>query len=243
MLVCAFPILPILCLILSGSPDFVHLMTALAVRLRMEFGPGPWRNGKQEVAGPKPTAIELRNVLATRIAVQAQSAGEHSTAVPGLTLFRRTAPSPCYRATYEPSLTVFVQGPKADQLGGTVYLCDGSSFLLSSIDVPVRARLSRPRKGALALDASPARYDDRGRSLAGGSPETRSLFWVATDLRLVRRPLGYSALASDWSSFSRLPEDVPFLGPLVQREIMYRVLSTPQGRTATRDRHQRRFKP
>ena len=118
---------------------FVHLMTALAVRLRVELPRMARRT--QEAAGPKPTAIELRKVLATRIAAQAQSAGEHPTAIPGLTLFRRTSPSPCYRATYEPSLTVFVQGRKLINLGGMEYLCDGSSFLLSSIDVPVQSQI------------------------------------------------------------------------------------------------------
>ena len=95
----------------------------------------------QDQTGPRPTTIELRKVLASRIAGQAQSAGEHPTDIPGLTLFRRTEPSPCYRATYEPSLTVFVQGRKLINLGGTEYLCDGSSFLLSSIDVPVQSQI------------------------------------------------------------------------------------------------------
>src|SRR5947208_2396115 len=95
----------------------------------------------QQRAGPKPTVIEMRKVLAGRIAGQAQSTGEHPTAIPGLTLFRRTAPSACYRATYEPSLTVFAQGRKLINLGATEYLCDGSSFLLSSIDVPVRSQI------------------------------------------------------------------------------------------------------
>ena len=85
--------------------------------------------------------IEMRKMLARRIAAHAQSQGAHPTAITGLVLFRRTEPSPCYRATYEPSLTVFVQGRKLINLGGTEYLCDGSSFLLSSIDVPVQSQI------------------------------------------------------------------------------------------------------
>jgi hypothetical protein len=95
-----------------------------------------------EVRGDsKLTVIEMRAALACRIGAYAQSPGEHPTAITGLTLFRRTAPSACYRATYEPSLTVFVQGRKLINLGGTEYLCDGSSFLLSSIDVPVQSQI------------------------------------------------------------------------------------------------------
>src|SRR5215469_14234524 len=63
--------------------------------------------------------------------------GEHATAIAGFTLYRRTATPPCYPATYEPNLNVSVQGRKHVSLGGTTYLCDESTFLLSSIDVPV----------------------------------------------------------------------------------------------------------
>src|SRR5258705_7009563 len=51
------------------------------------------------------------------------------------------SPTPCYRASYEPSLSIFVQGRKRINLGGTEYLCDGSSFLLSSIDVPAESQI------------------------------------------------------------------------------------------------------
>src|SRR5207245_10244835 len=42
---------------------------------------------------------------------------------------------------YWPRLTIFVQGRKRITLGGTEYLCDGSSFLLSSIDVPAQSQI------------------------------------------------------------------------------------------------------
>jgi hypothetical protein len=67
--------------------------------------------------------------------------GEHTTDIPGLSLFHRAVPTACYKAMYEPSLTVFVQGKKHINLGGVEYLCDGSTFLVSSIDVPVRRQI------------------------------------------------------------------------------------------------------
>src|SRR6266702_8780028 len=85
--------------------------------------------------------IEMRRSLAQRIAAHTGKEGEHTTAVPGLILYQRTSPTPCYRASYEPSLTIFVQGRKRINLGGTEYLCDGSSFLLSSIDVPAQSQI------------------------------------------------------------------------------------------------------
>ncbi len=61
---------------------------------------------------PDPEVIEMRQSLAQRITAVAGKAGEHSTAIPGLFLYYRTRPTPCYRASYEPSLSVFVQGRK-----------------------------------------------------------------------------------------------------------------------------------
>src|SRR6516165_4979499 len=86
-------------------------------------------------------AVELRSELARKIAAHARTAGEHATPIPGLTLYRRTDTTPCYPATYEPCFNVFVQGQKRITLGGTTYLCDGSTFLLSSLDLPVVSQI------------------------------------------------------------------------------------------------------
>src|SRR5277367_5610164 len=83
----------------------------------------------------------MRKALASKIAARTSQHGENPTAVPGLALYRRTTPTACYLATYEPSLSVFAQGRKQINLGGTEYLCDGSSFLLTSIDVPVQSQI------------------------------------------------------------------------------------------------------
>jgi hypothetical protein len=89
----------------------------------------------------KSEALEVRMELVNKIAAQTPSAGEHSTAITGLLLFRRTEATACYRAAVEPSLTVFVQGKKRMSLGGTAYLCGPSSFFLSSIDVPIESQI------------------------------------------------------------------------------------------------------
>ncbi len=97
--------------------------------------------GMKIVEAADPGVIEMRRSLAQRIAAHAEKEGELTTAVPGLILYHRTSPTPCYRASYEPSLSIFVQGRKRINLGGTEYLCDGSSFLLSSIDVPAQSQI------------------------------------------------------------------------------------------------------
>lgn len=88
-----------------------------------------------------PRVAGLRQELRRKIAAHASNAGAHATAILGLTLYRRTAPSPCYPAMYEPSLNVFVQGRKRIALAGATYLCDESTFVLSSIDVPIVSQI------------------------------------------------------------------------------------------------------
>ena len=97
---------------------------------------------KRQVATNEPSGLaELRAELARKIAAHAHSEGEHATSVPGLTLYRRTDTSPCYPAAFEPSFSIFLQGQKRITLGGTTYLCDGSTFLLSSLDLPVVSQI------------------------------------------------------------------------------------------------------
>lgn len=177
----------------------------------------------------KPARIEMRKELARRIASHAPSAGEHPTAIPGLSLFRRTSPTPCRRASYEPSLSVFAQGRKRIDLGGASYLCDGSSFLLTSIDIPVQSQIIEASEKTpmlsmlLRLDMPTVRQvlnqedlpqrdtSDRPRGMAVGET-TAGLLGACT--RLI--------------DLLDTPEDIPFLGRLLQREIVYRILRTPQ---------------
>src|SRR5262249_28086442 len=101
----AFPILPILCLILSGVLILCTIWPVTVVPSeRGETVTKPAR----KIANP--AEVDVRTELVSRIVAHAPTVGENSTAIPGLVLFRRTQATPCYRAAVEPSLTVFVQG-------------------------------------------------------------------------------------------------------------------------------------
>lgn len=163
------------------------------------------------------------------IAASAQTEGEHITSVPGLTLFRRTAPTACYLATVEPSLTVFVQGRKRIDLGGEAYLCDGGSFLLSSIDVPVQSQIVEASEDVpllsmlLRLDMPTVREvlsrDD--------IPETHAASH-RRGMAVGQTTAGLLIACTRLIELLETPEDIPFLSHLLQREIVYRILRTPQ---------------
>jgi AraC-like DNA-binding protein len=184
----------------------------------------------QENRDPELAVIEMRQTLAHKFAANTHSEGEHPTAISGLVLFRHTAPSACHPTTCEPSLSIFVQGRKLINLGGTEYLCDGSSFLVSSIDVPIQSQILEASETVpllamrLRLDMSAVQELLSREDLPEpeGSSQGRGLAVGETTVGL---------LAASYRLLELLdtPEDIPFVAPLIQREIAYRILRTPQG--------------
>jgi len=174
--------------------------------------------------------VEMRAALARRIAAHVPAAGDRATAVPGLTLYRRTAPTACNAVTYKPSLAVFLQGRKRITLGGTTYLCDESTFLLTSVDLPVVSQIVAASEPVPLLSLRLALELPVVREIIGQeefpapefSPKERGIAVGKTTFELL-------------SACSRLidlldtPEDIPFLSNLIQREIVYRLLQGPQG--------------
>jgi AraC-like DNA-binding protein len=183
----------------------------------------------KRVVSPDPIVLEMRTSLAKRIHAITAKAGEHATAIPELFLYHRTTPTPCYRASYEPSLSVFVQGRKRIILGGTVYLCDASSFLVSSIDVPAQSQIVE------ASDKTPLlvmfiRFDMptvREVLSRDDIPEVRSSS-QRQGLAVGETTAGLLSACHRLLDLLQDPEDIPFLSPLIQREILYRLLKTPQ---------------
>jgi len=184
---------------------------------------------KQINEGQGPTAVEMRAELARKIAAHSPSADDRSTAIPGLALFRRTTPSPCNNVTYEPSLSVFAQGRKRVELGGVSYLCDASSFLLTSIDVPVRSQIVEASEKTpmlcmlLRLDMPTVR-----EVLTRDLPEPEASAH-RRGLAVGETTVGLLAACCRLIDLLDTPDDIPFLSHLLQREIIYRILRTPQG--------------
>jgi AraC-like DNA-binding protein len=176
-----------------------------------------------------PAVIGMRQALAQRIVAIMGGEGERITAIPGLSLYYRTAPTACYHASYEPGLSIFVQGRKRIILGGTEYLCDGSSFLLSSIDVPAQSQIVEASAKSpllclyLKLDLPVVREVLSRDDIPGGRvPSNRQGMAVG------QTTTGLLSACMRLLELVDTPEDIPYLGELVQREIVYRILRTPQ---------------
>ena len=136
---------------------------------------------------------------------------------------------PCFRASYEPGLSIFVQGRKRILLGGTEYLCDGSSFLLSSIDVPAQSQIIEASEKTpllsifLRLDLPTVREVLSRDDIPEGPPSTHR-----QGLAVGETTVGLLGAAMRMLELLDTPEDIPFLSTLAHREILYRILRTPQ---------------
>ncbi len=168
--------------------------------------------------------------LAQRIARWTEEPDKQETAIPALTIHRFEAPTERTSYVQEPSICLLAQGAKRILLGEDVYVYDVRHYLLTSVGLPVVAQVieasqEKPYLGlVLKLDLNLV-----------------TQLMVDSDLPLPRSNQASRGMAigevspSLLNSFQRLidlldePEDIPILAPLVQREIIYRLLIGDQG--------------
>ena len=188
---------------------------------------------KQEVAsGDAPSQlVELRAELARKIAAHIHVEGPVATDVPGLILSRRSGPTECYSAAYEPELVVFAQGEKRITAGGTTHVCGGSNFLLTSIDLPVVGQFTKASESepflALVLKLEMPLVREILSQEEFLAPE---FSFGARGMAVGQTPVELLRVCSRLLDLLDSPRDIPFLSGLLQREIVYRVLRSPLGK-------------
>lgn len=168
--------------------------------------------------------------LAAKVAALIGDAESLALAVPGLSLYRYSAPTVAFSTTYQPSIALVAQGRKQVDLGPTQFIYDPSHFLLTSLELPVTSRVIEASAEQpylcvrLALDMAMVR-----ELLArGGMPA------VTDNAGSLAMTLGHTT-APLVDAFCRLLDlqnaqgDIPFLGDLLGREIVYRVLQSAEG--------------
>jgi AraC-like DNA-binding protein len=168
--------------------------------------------------------------LGKSIARWADKGGMLGTAISALSLARRDAPTEPTSYMYEPSLCVIAQGAKRVLLGNDTYVLDVHHFLITSVDLPTVVqitqasretpylglilKLDRREMAQLMADSHlpPPRAQHSSRGMATGAVTVPLL---SACQRLI------DLLAA--------PQDIPILAPLIQREIVYRLLVGDQG--------------
>ena len=173
----------------------------------------------------------LRAELARKIDAYVQVEGPQETPLPNFFLAKRTEQTECGTASYQPEFVVFAQGEKRITVGGVTHHCDGTSMLLTSVDLPVvsqitKASVSEPLLGVvLRLDMALVREilsQDEFREPAAASG-ARGMAVGKTPVEMLRACLRLMELLES-------PRDIAFMGSLMEREIVYRLLRSTLGR-------------
>ena len=175
-------------------------------------------------------ARALRAELAHMIASFMGNEEKRITEIPGMSLHRRTSPTPPCRTTYHPGIIVVAQGAKQVNLGKKSFIYDESNYLLTAVDLPIVSWVAKATEEmpclvlSLKLDIAMVREllsreeihiadvpsDSPAMSIGQTTPEFLSACCRLLDLL-------------------KSPQDIPFLSGLIQREIIYRILQGPEG--------------
>jgi AraC-like DNA-binding protein len=169
-------------------------------------------------------------VFRKNLARWTEKGDQHVTAIPGLSLSRRDAPSEPVNIMYEPRICVIAQGAKRVLLGDDTYVYDPHHFLITSVDLPtvvqvINATREKPYLGLiLKLDQHEISQLMVDSNLPPPKPQQSSRGMATGEVTV---PL--------LTAFQRLvdlldePKDIPILAPIIRREITYRLLVSDQG--------------
>lgn len=168
--------------------------------------------------------------LARSLARLTDQGEQYTTAIPGLSLFRRTEPTEPFSGMYEPSICLVAQGAKRVQLGSDTYVYDAHHYLITSVHLPTVVQIieASPEKPYLGLRLT---FDQREISQLMADSQL-----PAPRTQQSGRGMATSAVTLPLlNAFQRLvdlldiQQDIPILAPVIQREIIYRLLVGDQG--------------
>ncbi len=188
----------------------------------------------------------VQDSMVERVLRLAPRQGANATCVPGLQLYRFDRPNEPLFSLYEPSLCLIVQGSKRVLIGDQVLNYGPMRHLVVSQDLPMTGQVleanpiapylcialsvSAQQIASLLLDIGRPPEPPNAGSPSGMYTEDSSAELLEATYRLIR--------------LLDTPADVPALAPLIQREILYRLLTSPNGwrlaRTATPDSYDQR---
>lgn len=175
---------------------------------------------------PSQVAIACQELAAlVAQSIDGKGNGIHQTAIPQLAFMQESTAMTEICDVTEPTLAIVIQGEKEVLLGEETYQYSEAQYLVVSVDLPLKAFVlkatsDRPYLG-LKLDLNPTQLCDiiDQSQLHTGKLETstRGLFVSDANTSLIE-------CATRLTKLLHTPGDIPFLAPLIVREMYYRLL-------------------
>lgn len=168
--------------------------------------------------------------LAILIRRHAPNTGTYQTAIPNLSVMHATQLSEPLESVYQPSICVVAQGAKTATLAGETYRYDSSTYLVTSVELPIMGRIVEASAEIpylslkLSFDAASILeiVEKVNPRASEGSETGRGITVNQTSSTLLEVIIRLMQLLD-------APEDIPVLAPLIIREVLYRMLQSEQG--------------
>lgn len=170
------------------------------------------------------------SALAERLIPRIGGEGPLVSGIPNLTFYRFDSPTAPTGYLLEPSLCLILQGSKRVILGDNDHTYDATGFLITSVDLPVIAQIleASPSKPYVGLVLQLDRVQINRLVMEGPLPRMKNTkTGKALQIgALSRRLLGTVERLVDLIDE---PELIPSLSPLIQQEILLRLMMTDCG--------------
>jgi AraC-like DNA-binding protein len=154
--------------------------------------------------------------------------GIHASAIPRLVLIRTSEPSEPLPTVYDPAVCVVAQGRKQVMLADEVYVYDPEKYLVVTVDLPVVGQVIEATPAqpylCLKLDLDPGQLSALMMEVGQGIPRNPKADRLGLGLAI--SPVEPALLDAVVRLLRLLetPQDIPILAPLIEREILYRLL-------------------
>ena len=175
------------------------------------------------------TQARQRAELATIIARHCVADGPCETPIPGVTLFRGSTTATASCAVVASVFAIMAQGAKRIQVGDEAYEYDARHYMISSVDLPMSSRItcasgSEPYLG-LALSIDPLKLAE----LTAALPHSRNTLPVDCGIAVGDLSSDIQNAALRLARLLDTPQDIPVLAPIIEKELLYRLLTGPLG--------------
>jgi len=186
-------------------------------------------HSKNSAAMENAELTRQREELADIIGRHCRSDGSVDTVIPGVKLFRGSNAEVPTCAILTSVFAMMAQGAKRITVGEDTYDYDARHYLISSVDLPMFSRITRASAAepylGLALNIDALKINE----LSAAMPKNRGQDGVDRGIAVGLLSIDIQNTALRLVRLLDTPADIPVLAQIIERELLYRLLSGALG--------------
>jgi len=170
-----------------------------------------------------------REELADIVGRHCPADGFADTPIPGVRIFRGSTTDAPTCTIMTSVFAMMAQGAKRITVGDDTYDYDARHYLISSVDLPIFGRITRASPAepylGLGLAIDPLKINE----LTAAMPKNRAIDAVDRGIAVGLLSVDIQNTALRLARLLDTPADIPVLAPIIERELLYRLLAGPLG--------------